>query len=86
MYLKKVPIVFHNGSNCDYHFIMKEEIAEVFKKQFTFLGENSKKYTTFTVPIEEEATRIDKNGEKITKNISYISQYLDTARFMARSL
>ena len=28
---KKNPIVFHNGSNYDYHFIIKE-LAEEFKK------------------------------------------------------
>ena len=38
--LKKIPIVFHNGSNYDYHFIIKD-LAEEFKKQFTCLGENS---------------------------------------------
>ena len=27
------------------------------------LGENSKKYITFAIPIEKEITRIDKNGE-----------------------
>ena len=47
---KKVPLVFHNGSNYDYHFIIKE-LAEEFKKQFTCLGENTEKYITFTVPI-----------------------------------
>ena len=61
---KKIPIVFHNGSNCDYHFIIKE--LEEFFKKLTCLGENTKKYKkyiTFTVPIENEVTRIDKNGE-----------------------
>ena len=51
MYLKKFPIIFHNGSTHDYHFIIKE-LAEEYKKQFTCLGENTKKYITFTVPIE----------------------------------
>ena len=37
---KKVPIAFHNGSNYDYHFIIKE-LAEEFKKQFTCFGENT---------------------------------------------
>ena len=46
MYLKKVPIVFHNGSNYDYHFIIKE-LAGVFKEQFTCLGENTEKYIIF---------------------------------------
>ena len=80
---KKIPIVFHNGSNYDYHFIIKE-LAEEFKKQFTCLGENTEKYITFTVPIEKEVTRTDKNGEKITKNISYVSQFINSARFTAR--
>ena len=50
------------------------------------LKKNTKKYITFTVPIEEEVARIDKNGEKITKNISYILQFIDSAWFMASSL
>ena len=63
-----------------------KELAEEFRKQFTCLGENNEKYIIFTVPIEKEVTRIDKNGEKITKNISYILQFIDSARFMASSL
>ena len=63
---KKNPMVFHNGSNCICHFIIKE-LAEEFKKQFTCLGENTEKYRTFTDPIEKEVNRIDKNGEEITK-------------------
>ena len=82
---KKIPIVFHNGSNYDYHFIIKE-LAEEFKKQFTCLGEHTKKYITFTVQIAKEVTRIHKNGEEVTKNISYILQFIDSARFMASSL
>ena len=82
---KKIPIVLHNRSNYDYHFIINE-LAEEFKKQFTCLGENTEKYLTFTVPIEKEVTRIDKNREEITKNISYILQFIDSARFMASSL
>ena len=50
------------------------------------LGEKTEKNITFTVPIQKEVTRIDKNGEEITKNISYILQFIDIARFMASSL
>ena len=71
MYFKKIPIAFCNGSNYDYHFIIKE-LAEEFKIQFTCLRENTEKYITFPVQIERKVTRIDKNGEEITKNISYI--------------
>ena len=60
--------------------------AEEFEKQFTCLGENTEKYITFTVPIEKQITRIDKNGEETTKDISYILQITDSARFMASSL
>ena len=37
---KSIHIVLHNGSNYDYHFIMKES-AEEFKKQFICFGENA---------------------------------------------
>ena len=50
---KKIPIVFHNASNYDYNFIIKE-LAEEFKKQFTCLEENTEKYITSTVPVEKE--------------------------------
>ena len=82
---KKIPIVFDNGSNYDYHFITKE-LAEEFKQQFTCLGENTEKYIFFTAPIEKEVTRIDKNKKEITKNISYILQFIGSARFMPSSL
>ena len=82
---KTIPVVFHNGWNYDYHFIIKK-LAEELKKQFTCLGENTEKYITFTTPIEKEVARVDKNGEKITKNIFYILQFIDSARFMASSL
>ena len=34
---KEISIVFQNGSNYDYHFIIKD-LAEEFEKQFTCLG------------------------------------------------
>ena len=80
---KKIPIVFHNGSNYNYHFIIKE-LAEELKK-ITCL-ENTEKYITFTVPIEKEDRRIDKYGEEITKKISYILQLIDRAKFMTSPL
>ena len=55
-----------------FHFIIKK-LTEEFKKQFTCLGENTGKYITFTVPTEKEVTKIDKNGEEITK--IYLTYY-----------
>ena len=82
---KKIPKVFHNGSNYDYHFI-KNGLAAEFKKQFSCLGESTEKYIIFTVPTGKEVTRIGKNGEEITKIVSYILQFIDSARFVASSL
>ena len=42
---KEIPIIFHNGSNYDYHCIIKE-LAEDFEGQFICLGENTEKYIT----------------------------------------
>ena len=44
-----------------------------------------RKYITFKAPIEKEVTGINKNGEEITKNKSYILQFIDSTRFMAIS-
>ena len=62
-----------------------KELAEEFNKQYTCLWENNEKYITFTVPIEKEVTSIDKNGEEVIKNISYVLQFIDSTRFMASS-
>ena len=55
---KKIPVVFHNGSAYDYHFIIKQ-LAEDFKGQFECLGENTEKYITFSVPIKKEVANDD---------------------------
>ena len=49
---KKIPVVFHNGSTYDYHFIIKQ-LAREFKGCFECLGENTEKYITFSVPIKK---------------------------------
>ena len=72
---KKIPTVFHSGSNYDYHFMIKKS-QEKFKKQFACLGENTEKYITFAVSIEKKGARIDRNGKEITKHISYILQLI----------
>ena len=82
--LKGVPIVFRSGSNSDYHFIIKE-LAEEFEKQFTWLGENTEKYITFSVLIGKEVTRIGKK-KKFTKTMFCRLQFIDSGKFMASSL
>ena len=36
--------------------------------------------------MEIEVTRIDKNGEEVTKNLFYRLQFIDSTRFIANSL
>ena len=74
---KEIPIVFHNGSTYDYHFVIKK-LAEEFKGEFECLGENTEKYITFSVPLKKE----NDNGKKITYKLKFIDSY----RFMSTSL
>ena len=48
---KEIPIVFHNSSTYDNHFIIKELVRE-FDGNFEFLGENTEKCITFSVPLK----------------------------------
>ena len=65
---------------------MIKQLAKEFKKQFTCSEENTEKYITFTIAIEKEVTRIDRNGEETANKISDIFQCIDSVRFMASSL
>ena len=74
----KVPneifVVSHNGSNYDYHFIIKE-LANKFVGQFECLGENKEKYKPFSVPIKKKITKIDKDDNENVETISYEIKY-----------
>ena len=71
---KEIPIVFHNGSSYDYHFIIRE-LRREFEGGFECLGENTEKYISFSVPIKKES-----------KNITSTYKLIDSYRFMATSL
>ena len=75
---KEIPVVFHNGSTYDYHFIIKE-LAKEFESNFECLGENTEKYITFSVPIKK---KIDNKDLEITYKIKFIVSY----RFKLSSL
>ena len=70
---KEIPVVFHNGSTYDYHFIIKQ-LAREFKGNFECLGENTEKY----IPIKKEHD----NG----KTTTYKLKFIDSCRFMNASL
>ena len=48
--VKEIPVLFHNGSAYDYHFIIKYLVRE-FKGYFECLVENTEKYISFPVPF-----------------------------------
>ena len=74
---KEIPVVFHNGSTYDYHFIIKK-LAEEFEGEFEYLGENAEKYINFAVPPKKE----NYNGKKIMYKLKFIDSY----KFMSTSL
>ena len=77
---KEIPIVFHNGSRYDYHFIIKGLVKE-FEGNFECLDENTEKYITFSAPLKKEI----KNKNKIIE-ATYKIKFIDSYRFMSTSL
>ena len=75
---KEIPVVLHNGSTYDYHFIIKELVKE-FDGNFERLGENTEKYITFSVPLKK------KIKNKVIE-ITYKIKFIDSYRFMSSSL
>ena len=74
---REIPVVIYNGSNYDYHLIVKE-LSKEFEANVNCLGENTEKYITFSVPLK----KINKNGKLITYKLKFIDSY----RFMQTSL
>ena len=72
---KEIPVVFHNGSTYDYHFIINK-LAKEFYGQLECLGENTEKYITFSVPIKKE----------LAKTITYKLKFIGSFRLMSTSL
>ena len=70
-------MVLHNGSNYDYHLIIKE-LAEKFKGNIDCLDENTEKYITFSVPLKKEI--------KNKKLVTYKLRFIDSSRFLNTSL
>ena len=75
---KEIPVVFHNGSAYDYHFVIKELVKKC-EANFECLGENTEIYITFSVPIKK---KIDNKDLEIT----YKTKFIDSYRFMSSSL
>ena len=70
---KKFPVVFHNGSTYDYHFIINQL---EFDGQVKCLRENTGKYITFSVFFKLD------NGKTVTYKLKFINSF----RFMSSKL
>ena len=54
--LPKNPMVFHNESKHDFHFIIKDLTEKLIAT-----------YLTYLVSVRNDVKRVDKNGEKLEK-------------------
>ena len=75
---KEIPVVFHNDSTYDYHFIIKE-LVKKFDGNFECLRENTEKHLTFSVPIKKKIANKD-------LEITYKIKFIDSYRFMSSLL
>ena len=80
----EIPAVFYSGSKYDFHLIIKE-LANEFDGQFDCIAKYTEKCKTFSIPIEKEVLKIDKEGNKTTEFISYNIKFIDSMKFMATS-
>ena len=60
----EIPALFHNGSDYDYHFVIKE-LANDFDGQLECLWENKEKYKAFSVPIKRKLQKLIKIVTKV---------------------
>ena len=79
---KEIPTDFRNGFNYDCRFIIKE-LAEEFEKKYLFRRKQQEIHNLYSTKgkrsyknVKNGDPKNDKNGEEITKNISYILHFL----------
>ena len=75
---KNIPVVFHNGSNYDFHIVIKQ-IPKDFDGPFNCLGENTEKYITFSICYFKKT-----KGNK--RPLAYKIKFIDSLRHMQQSL
>ena len=75
----EIPVVFHNSSNYDYHFIIKQ-LANDFEGKFDRLAENKEKEK------RKKMTKFDNDGNESVETISYKIKFINNAKFIASSL
>ena len=74
---RDIPVIMHNGSNYDFHLLIKD-LAQEFTSDIYCLGENTEKNISFSIPIHNK--KID------NETINYNLKFIDSYRFMNFSL
>ena len=76
-----IPVVFHNGSTYDNHFVIKQ-LTKDFKAYFKCIGENTEKYISLSITTIKKSDKVSKRKNPDAYSLSFI----DSFRFMNRSL
>ena len=82
---KEILVIFQNGSNHDYYFILKQSLEE-FEAKFNCLGKNKKYITLSILIIKKIKKKLVKGKEIKDKIICYKLEFIDSARFLASAL
>lgn len=86
---REILLIIHNGSNYNFHLIIKHFTVDKFgKSSFKYLGENTQKYSRFSFSVERLKMKIKKKQlkKKTGRCIKYQMKYIDSFRSMATSL
>ena len=61
---RSIPAILYNGSNYDFHLLIKE-LAKEFKSNMRCIGENTEKYISISVNFQEEKEEEEDSFKKI---------------------
>ena len=75
---REIPVVLHNGSNYDNHFIINALAKEFKSNNIKCLGENTEKYISFNIPLKKTNNNL--------KLATYKLKFIDSCRFMPATL
>ena len=78
---KVIPVVFHNGSVYDNHFVIRQ-LAKYFKGSSNCIGENTEKYISLSISIFKKRDNVNKKK----KPDVFTLKLIDSNRFMKGSL
>ena len=82
---RKIPVMIPNGSNYDFHLIIKE-LSKKLKSKMNCIGENTETYKTFSVEIQKEVIETNDNNENKTKVKTYRLSFIDSYSFIKSQL